>query len=97
MDEATCWKAVEEEEYCTDCGAVICKRSIPQKEHQWKEEGRLIREATCETNGQINHDCVNFANCNNTMVYADELPALGHDYQLNEEGKYVCIRCGKEQ
>ena len=97
VDEATCWKAGEEEEYCTDCGAVICKRSIPQKEHQWKEEGRLTREATCETNGQINHDCVNIANCNNTMVYADELPALGHDYQLNEEGKYVCIRCGKEQ
>ena len=96
-EESTCWKAGAEEEYCTECGLVICVRALPLKEHEWVEQGKLIREATCEINGEIVHPCRNEQYCRHTMMYADELPALGHDWQLNAEGKYVCTRCGKEK
>lgn len=96
-EESTCWKAGMEEEYCTECGKVICVRALPLKEHEWLEQGTLIREATCEVNGQINHPCRHYEHCKNTMMYANELPPLGHDWQLNSEGRYVCTRCGKEK
>lgn len=96
-EEATCWKTGVEEEYCTACGKVLSTQPIPMTDHVWLEEGELIREATCDTNGQINHKCQNFANCRNVLADLESLPPLGHDYQLNAEGRSVCTRCGIDE
>ncbi len=95
--ESTCWQEGEAEEYCTDCNAVLSTWSLKKAEHEWEEEGEKIRDATCETNGQINHKCKNFALCRNVLADCDTLPPLGHDWQLNADGKYTCSRCGKEK
>ncbi len=96
-EEATCWRNGTEEEYCTDCGTVVCVRAIPKAEHEWEEEGTLVREATCEVNGQIDYKCKHYDQCRNSLGDCIQLPPLGHDYQKNNEGKYVCIRCGKQR
>lgn len=96
-EESTCWKAGTEEEYCTACGRVICVRALPLKEHEWVAQGELIRDATCETNGQIDYRCQNFEHCRYVNADCSTLAPLGHDWQLNAEGQYICTRCGKEK
>ena len=95
--EPTCWRTGQEEKYCQDCGTVLECRSLHTVDHEWLPEGHLIREATCESNGEIIYYCKYYELCRCTKGDWETLPPLGHDYQQNEEGKYICTRCRKEK
>lgn len=84
---------------CKKCGEILEKGDIiTKKGHSW-DEGKIVKEATCTTNGEKVYVCTS---CNKTK--SEEISATGHDIELQnvketscEENGYtgdeVCKKC----
>ena len=101
---ATCIETgLSEGEKCSVCGAVIKEQTvIPAKGHEWEEEYRVDKEASCGENGSKSIHC---KNCTETKG-EEVIPATGeHEYGeveiikeatavQNGEGQKICSVCG---
>jgi len=101
---ATCTEdGKEADQKCSRCEDVIPGAKIPATGH--KEETVAAKEATCTEKGLTEGKKCSV--CGETLVAQEEIPALGHDYQVvegtakaatsKEEGKEAdkkCSRCG---
>ena len=78
---------------CTKCGTVVSTRSEAPHAHTPADEPFDCEDPTCTACGRLYYHCLN---CPATVSVETSLP-LGHDWQVNEEGKTVCTRCGEEK
>ena len=96
---ASCSAPGEERGVCSGCGHETT-REIPKTEHD-PEVSQYGEDATCTEPGYT--DTVVCSVCGEVLEESEEIPALGHDYELvdsetYEDGStvltYVCSRCG---
>ena len=78
---------------CTVCGSTLSTRTVEPHEHEFETEPYIVtQEPTCTHVGYAQYWC---KHCLAASV--EDLPKLPHNYELNENGRYVCTMCGQEK
>ena len=77
---ATCTEAGKQDKYCDACGKFVGTENISPIGHQYESNVRVIRQATCLTEGLQQKSSICMVCRYNNGTTDETIPALGHDW-----------------